>query len=221
LNEHSNAQLINSFKDNGFMLIPSRQVYIFGQGLSVCMDRHNTKIDLKALEKTEHKVIAHDDIAATDYARIVELYNLLYIDKYSHHNPQFTAECIAHWHQKKLLTIMGLRNEQGVLDGVLGFFEQNGITTAPLVGYDTKLPRQFALYRILMALALKRAHDKNLTLNLSSGAADFKQLRGGQAFIEYSAVYINHLPRFNRFVWKLTNFLLTYIGIPIMKAFKL
>ena len=221
LNAHSNGALMDAFQNNHFMMVPSRQVYIFDHHLNPYLDRHNTKIDLKALEKTGYEVVNHDRLKPADYPRIVELYNLLYIEKYSEHNPQFTEGYIAHWHQNKLLTMVGLRNPEGALDGIVGFFEVNGVTSAPLVGYDTSLPRRLALYRILMAIAIRRAHQKGMVLNLSSGAPDFKRLRGGVPFIEYSAVYIAHLPMLQRLVWKLTNFLLTHLGVPIMKAFKL
>lgn len=221
LNKHTDAELLKQFKDNGFMTVPSRQVYIFDRTLSPYMERHNTQIDFKSLDKTDYKVVRHDELLPSDYPRIVELYNLLYLDKYSKHNPQFTESCITHWHQKKLLTMIGLRNKEGVLDGIIGFFEQNNVTSAPLVGYDTNLSKKLALYRLLMITALSRANDNNFVLNLSSGAADFKRLRGGVPFIEYSAVHISHLPWYKRFVWKLTNVLLSTLGVPIMKAFKL
>jgi len=221
LNRHTNSHLIDEFLRHGFMIVPSRQVYIFDQALSSFMRRTNTKRDMKALKNTEYEVVDHEGLNENDYSRIVELYNLLYLEKYSLHNPQLTEKCIAYWHRKKLLTMIGLRNTKGVLDGVIGFFEVNGITSAPLVGYDTSVPRERALYRMLMALAIRRASDEGRVLNLSSGAPDFKRVRGGEPFIEYSAVYIRHLSWPRKFVWKLTNLLLTHLGVPIMKAFKL
>ena len=221
LNEHSNAELLNSLKSNRFIIVPSRQVYIFDRDISPFTTRNNTQIDIKTLKKTEYEIINHGDLKESDYLRIVELYNLLYLEKYSKHNPQFTKGCVAYWHKKKLLTMIGLRNKEGMLDGIIGFFEMDGITSAPLVGYDTNIHKQKAIYRMLMALAIGRANDEGLILNLSSGAAEFKRLRGGQPFIEYSAVYINHLPMGKRLVWRLTNLLLTYLGVPIMKVFKL
>lgn len=221
LNKHSNPDLLNEFKDSGFILVPSRQVYIFDMQLYNYVDRHNTQIDLKLLKKTKYKIVDHHDITEDDYPRIVELYNSLYLEKYSYYNPQFTRTCIANWHQGKLLYMNGLRNADGILDGIIGCFEKGGITSAPLVGYDTNISRNIGLYRMLIALILQRAVENSLVLNLSSGAADFKRRRGGIPFIEYSAVYIRHLPLGKRIIWHVTNFLLTNVGVPLMKAFKL
>lgn len=221
LNRHSNDELIQAFIRDGFIIVPSRQVYIFDGRLSSYMQKHNSRIDAAVLQKTKYKVVPHEDITEADYPRIVELYNMLYLEKYSLHNPQFTVPCIADWHKGRLLEMTGLRNPEGTLDGIVGCFERNSITTAPLVGYDTSGPKNAALYRMLMALVMRRAHDKGMTLNLSSGASGFKILRGGVPFTEYSAVYIRHLSLGRRCVWHLTNFLLTFIGVPLMKAFKL
>lgn len=221
LNWHSSAALMKEFKKDGFVFVPSRQVYIFDDELFPWMQLKHSKRDARTLLKTKYKIINHTDITEADYPRIVELYNLLYLEKYSYHNPQFTLQCISYWHKTGLLQMQGLRNASGILDGVIGYFEKNGITTAPLVGYDTNKPKNLALYRILIALALQRAKNNKLVLNLSSGASGFKILRGGQAFIEYSAIYIRHLPWSRKVIWHLMNTLLTYIGIPIMNTFKL
>lgn len=221
LNEYTNSSLLNNFQQFGYRLIPSRQVYIFDGKHNNYLKKHNTKIDLGLLAKSSYIIVEHEAISISDYPRIVELYNKLYLDKYSYHNPQFTEAFIELWHKKKLLHMQGLRNSSGILDGVVGYFDKNGTTTAPLVGYDTALPQSLGLYRMLIAMVMKRAYDKGLLLNLSSGAAHFKRLRGGIAEIEYSAIYISHLPFINRVIWRVLGFLLTYIGIPVMKRFKL
>jgi hypothetical protein len=177
LNRYSNHALLDEFKDSGFILVPSRQVYIFDMRLHNYLDRHNTQIDLKLLNKTKYEIVDHHNITEDDYSRIVELYNFLYLEKYSYHNPQFTRLCIANWHQGKLLYMKGLRNADGILDGIIGCFEKDGIISAPLVGYDTNIPRNIGLYRMLIALILQRAAENDLVLNLSSGAADFKRMR--------------------------------------------
>jgi hypothetical protein len=221
LNRHSNSKLMNEFKNCGFILIPSRQIYFFDKSLHDYWKRRNTRNDLKLLQKTNYKIVGHADISEADYPRIVELYNLLYLDKHSYYNPQFTQECIANWHKEKLLYMNGLRNKLGILDGIIGCFEKNGITSAPLVGYDTKLDQNIGLYRMLIIMVIQRAKENDLVLNLSSGASDFKRVRGGIPFIEYSAVYIGHLPVGKKMIWHIMNFLLTNIGVPIMKRFKL
>ncbi len=221
LNHHSNAALLKAFKAAGYHLLPSRQVYLFDKQRSDYWQYKNTRCDFALLDKTPYTVVDHDDITMVDYPRIVMLYKQLYLDKYSYHNPQFTVECIQLWHQQKLLYMQGLRNSNGLLDGIVGCFERNMITTAPLVGYDTQLPRQLGLYRMLMALVIKRAYNHDLMLNLSSGASQFKRLRGGMPEIEYSAVYTAHLSTPRKAVWKILESLLTHIGVPLMKKYQL
>lgn len=221
LNEHTNADLMGAFRAKGFALVPSRQVYIFDPALSPFHDKKNTKVDLKLLGTTDYEIVPHEGITEADYARITTLYSQLYIEKYSRHNPQFTRALIAHWHSQSLMHMIGLRGSDGILDGIIGFFEQNGVITAPLVGYDTAKPKALALYRLLMALAFRRAMEKEAVLNLSAGASQFKMLRGGAPFIEYSAVYTRHLSLGKRLTWLAIGFLSTHLGVRIIKAFKL
>lgn len=221
LNEHTNAPLIAELKSLGYVLMPSRQVYIFDSNLDDFFAHNNTQNDRRALAKSEYEVVAHQDIAVGDYARIVQLYNQLYLEKYSQHNPQFSERLIAYWHQHHLLTMYGLRDQHGILQGVVGLFTSEQLITAPLVGYNTALPSSKALYRILIYLVLEYSKQKKCCLNLSSGASAFKMLRGGKPFIEYSAIYINHLPMYRRAVWHFINGLLNRVFVPILIKYKL
>lgn len=221
LNHHTNEALIQHLIKLGFILVPSRQVYIFDVKLCDFKRRNNTQNDRRALAKSEYKLVLHEEISETDYPDIVALYNKLYLDKYSRHNPQFSLKLIAYWHQHGLLTMFGLRDNQGTLQGIIGIFESENVITAPLVGYNTDLPNQNALYRILIYLILDYSKNKGYCLNLSSGASDFKLLRGGQPFIEYSALYIKHLPLYRRLTWQAINGLLRTLFVPIMKRYKL
>ena len=221
LNQHTNKPLMDHLTSLGYMLIASRQVYIFDSQLCNFSQRNNTQNDRRALAKSEYELVTHEQITANDYADIVTLYNKLYLDKYSKHNPQFSEKLIAYWHENKLLTMIGLRDQQGVLQGIVGMLESDQVITAPLVGYNTDLPADKALYRILIYLILDYSKQKGTCLNLSSGASGFKLLRGGQPFIEYSAIYIKHLPLYRRVTWKIINGLLGGIYVPLLKRYKL
>lgn len=221
LNSHTNQALIQHLMGLGFFLVPSRQVYIFDTVLCDYINRNNTQNDRRALAKSEFKLVHHDDINEQDYPQILILYNKLYLEKYSQHNPQFTLKLITYWHQHRLLTMFGLRDKNGVLQGIAGLFESEKVITAPLVGYNTDLSNQSALYRILIYVILDYSHKKERCLNLSSGASDFKRLRGGQPFIEYSALYTRHLPLYRRMTWRVVNWLLNTLFVPILKRYKL
>ncbi|HHF7344458.1 hypothetical protein [Legionella feeleii] len=221
LNKHTNEALIQQLTQLDFMLIASRQVYIFDSKLCDFKKRNNTQNDRRALMKGNYRLVTHEQINRDDYPVIVDLYNKLYLEKYSQHNPQFSEKLIEYWHKNHLLTMFGLRDQAGVLQGIIGIFESEKVITAPLVGYNTHLPNQNALYRILIYLILDYSEKKGCCLNLSSGASEFKLLRGGQPFIEYSAIYIKHLPLYRRFTWKAIRVLLNWLFVPIVKRYKL
>jgi len=219
LNYHTNKNTLNNFKKTGYQLIPTRQVYLFDKKINNYDQRRNIKKDKILLQKTSYKIVQHHEISAEDYPRIVLLYNKLYLEKYSKHNPQYTEKMIAHWHQHNLLYMQALRHPKGHLDGIIGCFENDELTSAPLVGYDTDLPQDLGLYRLLILLIIQRSENK--ILNLSSGAPDYKRNRGGQAFIEYAAIYTQHLPLKRRLIWRLVNFILSYLFVPILKKYQL
>ncbi|HSF01902.1 MAG TPA: class I SAM-dependent methyltransferase, partial [Solirubrobacterales bacterium] len=61
--------------------------------------------------------------------------------------------------------------------------------------------RGLGLYRTLMALFIAEASERQLLLNLSAGADQFKALRGAVPVEEFDAVYDRHLPVLRRSVW--------------------
>ncbi len=222
LNQYSNESLMQKLKKLDFVFYPSRQVYIFDKKRYDFRKKKNFQADLKLLKQQKIYIfVTHDEIKPDDYPRIVELYNKLYIEKYSEYNPQFNEKYIELSHKTKLIEYWALRNKNGVLDAVIGCYDRNCVTTAPIVGYDTSLPQTLGLYRMLMAYCINRADKNNLVLNLSSGASHFKILRGGVAEIEYSALYFKHLKPLPIFVWRLLLYLLKYLAVPIMKYYKL
>lgn len=223
LNEYSNSKLISLFESMGFRKVPSRQVYIFNKKLKDFTKTHNLRMDKKLYDKDVRFLkVGNDEIKESDYARIVELYNLLYLDKYSKFNPAFTVDYMKQAHALGFIKLFGLRNSEGILDGIVGCYDRHQTTTAPIVGYNTALPAPFGLYRMLMYHVISRADRLGLILNLSSGASNFKLLRGGVPFIEVSAVYTSHLHNLSqKLTWRVLAFILTYVVGPILKYYKL
>lgn len=224
LNEISNQRTIEELQSAGFIAIPSRQVYLFdgsaGKDASF-WKKHNTQIDAKALAKMPYQLCDGSEFSAEDFQRCEQLYRLLYIDKYSSLNPQYSSQWLAAGQEHGWLKLMGLRNTQGKLEGVVGFFENDHIITAPIVGYNTTLPTKEALYRRLTQLCLQRAIAQKKLLNFSSGAAKFKRLRGGVPAIEYTMVYVAHLNFYSRWCWQSLGYILHKIAVPLMKRWQL
>jgi hypothetical protein len=90
-----------------------------------------------------------------------------------------------------------------------------------LIGYNTELPQTAGIYRLLCALLFQEAIQKRLVLNFSSGAANFKRLRGGKPLIEFSAIYSRHLPPIQRTVWACLRLVSQHIGVRILRKFEL
>jgi hypothetical protein len=121
---------------------------------------------------------------------------------------------------QKTLHLIAIKKD-GHIDAVLGYFCRDGVMTTPLFGYDTTLPLELGLYRMLSAVLFSIARENGHVLNESSGAAQFKRNRGGFAAIEYSTVYDRHLPWYRRLCWTVLAVLLVAIGIPLMQKYKL
>ena len=222
LNEKSNPELCKMLPQHGFLLAPSRQVYIFDIENENYLRKQNCKWDMRLLNRdTEYEQIPHEQLQIADFERIKQLYDKLYLEKYTPLNPQFSVRLLRCWWESGAIHMIGLRGPNGQLDGIVGEFQRQQTLTAPLVGYDTSLPQPLGLYRMLMAIVLQRAAQKKQLLNLSSGAASFKRLRGGRPYIEYTAVYCRHLSAKRRAVWKVLAGLLTHVGARVLRKFKL
>ena len=101
------------------------------------------------------------------------------------------------------------------------WFATEATLSAPIVGYDTALPIKLGLYRQLTQLCFQETAARRILLNFSSGASQFKRMRGGQPRIEVSMIYVKHLPLSRRIVWGLLSILTRAVGVPVMKIFKL
>jgi hypothetical protein len=223
INTFVNDNLFNSFRDNNYQMIPSRQIYLCNpQGRSPMKSkmRWRLKQDFNLIEKQGYEIINSEQISPTEVKRLVELYNSLYLEKYSYNNPQFNEKFLELAIKNKTLQIQALRKKEKI-DGVIGFYEINGVMTTPILGYDTSLPQQVGLYRMLTAQLIIESKKRGLILHQSSGASSFKILRGLIANIEYSAVFIKHLSFFRQLIWHLLKLLINQIAVPLMKKYKL
>ncbi len=181
----------------------------------------NLRRDLKLPERWPSQASPAAHWSPADFDRAEALYGLLYLEKYSRLNPQYTAGLLAAWSRAGLLRLTGYRTESGELCAVVGLFEQGGTVTAPIVGYDTAMPQSLGLYRLLMATVFAHAIETDQRVNLSAGAAGFKQLRGGLGEIEYSAVFARHLGRAPRAAVRTLASAARSIGEPLMRRYRL
>ncbi|PYE49725.1 acetyltransferase (GNAT) family protein [Paenibacillus barcinonensis] len=223
LSARLHSEMIAKLQSAGCRSIPSRQIYLYqasDPSFGNAKSRWLLKRDKALLDKHGYELVSDAEMTEADIPRIVELYRMLYLDKYSYDNPQFNERFIAAARTNGSLRIYGLR-QQGRLDAVMGYFCRNGMMTTPLFGYDTDIPQSVGLYRMLSACLLEQARDNGVLLHESAGAAQFKRNRGAEADFEYSAVYDRHLPLHRRWYWALLDQLLNRIGVPLMRRMKL
>ncbi|TPN79583.1 GNAT family N-acetyltransferase [Mesorhizobium sp. CU2] len=221
LNEIADPATIAALKAEGFRMLAARQIYIFVDRSSAPAMTKNLKRDRKQLGTTPFERVGDADFSEADYARAEQLYNMLYLEKYTPLNPHYTARYIAEMHRRGIISLAGLRRPGGELVAVTGLFENGGTLTQPIVGYDTSLPLGEGLYRMVMAIGQDHATARGLFFNMSAGAAGFKRLRGAVAAIEYIAVYAGHLPLRRRIAIRIMESVLALVGIPLLKRFEL
>lgn len=221
LNYRYTHEWLDALQSAGCILIPSRQVYLYD---TICRHARNSRDlrrDFALLDQWRRGLSESSEWDSKDFRRAEDLYGMLYLKKYSQLNPQYTGALLAAWSKAGLLSLAGYRSERGDLIAVVGVLEINGTLTAPIVGYDTSLPQRSGLYRLLMATIFERAAETHQRVNLSAGAAKFKRLRGGIPEIEFSAVFVRHLPVTSRRVVAALSVLTRRIGEPIMRRYQL
>lgn len=221
LNERHDADWLPALQAAGCLLVASRQVYLYDDLAPLVARHRDLKRDLSLLRRTPLHGCGNEGIVDADYARIAELYGLLYIGKYSRYNPLYGEAFLRRWHRAGLLELQGFRDDGGRLQCAVGLFRQGRTATAPIVGYGTAQPRSRGLYRLATACAYRTCLERGWRLNFSAGAAGFKRLRGGAPAIEYSALYVRHLPYRARLAAKALATATRAVGVPLLRRYRL
>jgi hypothetical protein len=218
LNARYTPEWLAALQEMGCELVPSRQVYLYDR---IDTAHANMQRDLRLLDRTPLLQSPAREWSDEDFARAEALYRQLYLDKYSRFNPAYGACWLQAWSRCGLLDLSGYREADGKLVAVIGMFGLEDALTAPIVGYDTTLPRRLGLYRLLMATVYRAAEQQARRLNLSAGAAHFKRLRGGVGTIEYCAVWVRHLRGRRRRTVKWLGCITRRVGEPLLRRYGL
>ncbi len=200
VDQKKNPHVYQTLEGLGYDLVLSRQVWYMDPVTS--LKTRQCKEDLRVLKNNSYEVVNGKDLSDEELHRAVELYELLYLQKYSYYNPQFTFEFLKLARDENILHMYGLKKD-GLLNAVMGFFVRNGAMTQPLFGYDTSLPMEEGLYRLLTLITLQEGVKRGLLVHASGGVGKFKKVRGGESVTEYNAVYTKHLPKMRQMPWKL------------------
>ena len=195
--------VLESLEQVGFKKVISRQVYL----LNVCDSerpiKRAIKIDRK-LQRASGQFVWEElsTAEASEVVRIKQLYDSLYLDKYSEFNPQFTEAFFRKAIEQAWLQVSVLRRGHGgEIVAVVGYFNRSGIMTTPLIGYDREIPQSVGLYRLITLRIIDQAVANENFLHMSSGAAHFKRLRGAEPCFEYNMVLTSHLKWSQRMPW--------------------
>lgn len=217
VDERINGSLLKTLEELNYTGIVSRQIYICNPAEEKLNRKRNYMKDVKHWEKHKDGFVWEEvrKISNEDAEKLIVMYNDLYIRKYNKYNPQYTVVFLQMVAETKIMSLFTLRYK-GELVGCSVFFQRSNTITTPFIAYDMQQPKSLGLYRILNLKLMERAIEKNLILNMSSGAGDFKKKRGGKACFEYNMVYTEHLSKNKKMAWKLMQILSEKVAKPGM-----
>ncbi|AJT41153.1 GNAT family N-acetyltransferase [Psychromicrobium lacuslunae] len=207
-------------RNAGYRLIPARSVLFVPTINREFARRRDYRRDELLFSSSEYQVRAVTEPSKAESRRMIELYRMLYIEKYSSYSPQYTEDFVARSALHGMLNYLVLERE-GRIDGVIGYFIAEGYLAAPFLGYDLNKPQELGLYRMLNVLITETAWQHSVTVHASSGVPAFKRSRGAEPEIEFLAVYYRHLPYRQRLVWQLLDGIINSIAQPMIAKFEL
>jgi hypothetical protein len=215
-----NPGLYQALLTLGYRPVFNRHIYYQDARDPALLQKKQQKIDHKLYRESEYRLLTGQELPPAVFPRLVTLYRQLYLEKYSFFNPQFTEKFVALTLKQRLLTFRAFERE-GQIDAVLGYFERNGIMTTPFFGYDTSLPQELGLYRLLSRQVVLEGLAQGWLINISAGVGRFKRIRGGQPVLEYNLIYDRHLPAAQRRRWSLLKLITDRIAAPLIQRYEL
>lgn len=246
LNARADAPLLRALERHDARIVPSRHIWWFAQDSDAVRRSRNLRHDRRLLASADLDRVEHADLRPGDFDHLAGLYRQLYLEKYSRHNPAYTADWLRHLWREGLLRFTALREREpgneryrpARTDGDPRSFpsqvegpprlvgvEARGVLhrtmVSPIVGYDLSIPSRAGLYRRLAAIPVLAARDQGVPLNLSAGVGRFKETRGGEPTMEYLAVFDRHLPAERRQPWAVIEAVSRYVLAPYVRRRRL
>lgn len=219
LNTKMNAQLIRDLQSHGFVMVPSRIVYLLP--VKPKPRSRDFRKDEKLLHDGSHALRKSGTLTPEEIRRCLKLYRMLYMEKYSEHNACYTERFLAEAQRSGFLSFT-LLERNGIIDGVIAVFTVDDTLVCPFLGYDTDKPVSHGLYRKLSMAIYHEAEALGCAfINRSAGVGSFKKVRGARAYTEFSAIYCQHSPRRVRIFWRMLERICSGIIAPMVKKLKL
>lgn len=214
LNEKFDAPYIDQLKSLAFQPLISRAVYCYDPIEKHSKnERKDMKKDLKRYKKSEYTV--DHQIAPNEFNRLLSLYEQVYLQKYSQHNPHYTKAFFEYIYHHLNLSWIVIRNKSGKMVAFMGIDIKNNVLFPAYFGLDTSLND---LYFITSGFLYELANQNKHEINNSAGAKDYKLARGSRPYFEYHYLYTRHLSFVSRWSYALLFKCFTPLGKRILKA---
>lgn len=215
------ASLLVELRQQGFILLPTRQVWITE---SLTAGRWRLHTDVKRDIRLEERAtlgsewIEGSNFTDLDFKRAVTLYNALYRGKYPVFNPDYAENFFRIGVKTGWLRLYGLRRaESNPLAGIVGIIKRGNVCTTPVLGYDLEAPIQHGLYRRLMLKAFLETERLSNILHCSGGAGSFKFQRGARPSVEFAAIWLKNLPVHKQAAIKVLNQMIERLALPYLE----
>ena len=218
--QHS-PKLMDALEAAGWIMLPSRQVFLVRNVVKDSLPRRDARNDEKLWQLGTFDYEEPTELTDADAQRIAELYELLYLEKYSRINPVYTPRFIKLTHSTGMIRYLVLRDRDGQIQGFGGMHLNGRHGTMPLIGYNTHLDRSLGLYRLVCHAGSLYAACHGLEFNMSSGAAQYKMTRGARPEMEFTAFYIRHLPLHRRAPFSVLRLIGNKVAIPLLRRYRL
>ena len=222
INRGLNAEDYDALTACGFRPMFARNVLLFPHKPIEQFPRKKRRQILRdegLVEKLGLRWEAPGTLTADQSERVADLYNQLYLEKYSKNNPRFTPLFHAECSSRNILHYRLLMDGSSII-GVVGMKVVEGVSTTPILGYDHHHPHAKVLYRMLTAKITRTCSDHDFHRHASSGANTFKKLRGGVTNEEFTMVKTSHLSWWRRLNWGIIRFIAQKIGRPLTHKFE-
>ena len=221
LNWRHCADMMKALAAAGWLLLPSRQIYLVDDVARESLTKRDSKNDQRVWRDSPFDYQELTVLSQSDAKRIAALYEYLYLEKYSRLNPAFTSEFIKITHNLGMVKYLVFRDKNGEIQSFGGLHQLGRHATMPLMGYNTGASKELGLYRLACHAGSLYAAKHGLQLNMSSGAANYKRTRGATPEIEYTAYYLRHLQLRRRLPVQALRLVANSAGIPVLRRYGL
>ena len=198
------SELKNKLTKINYNFIISRQIFIYDKNNLNAYFRNKINREFRIAEK--QNIDIKDEIVYKE-GIIKNLYEQLYLNKYSFYNPQYNANYFKLVQNTDFLKFKFLEKNEKLV-GFTSFYNKNNNFLVPMLGYDMSMKNIYSLLNYL-------SYQESNKFNMSAGVGEFKMQRGAYPEIEYLAIYYKHLSLYRKLGYKLLEKSVNMI-IPIM-----